>query len=99
MPLQIYTEDNQLIGQYGNDMSLPVSYEQIPKIWWMLFSSRRFVIFFSTVVSVLKALVRTDRSGERGIARQAGQRLPSRLPKIIFYPPNVPFNRKLTELF
>lgn len=31
MPLQIYTEDNQLIGQYGNDMSLPVTYEQIPK--------------------------------------------------------------------
>ena len=31
MPLQIYTKDNQLVGQYGNTMSLPVTYEQIPK--------------------------------------------------------------------
>lgn len=31
MPLQIYTADNKLIGQYGNKYSLPVAYEELPK--------------------------------------------------------------------
>lgn len=56
MPLQIYTEDNQLIGQYGNDMSLPVTYEQIPKNMVNAFLAAEDSSFFSTVVSVLRAL-------------------------------------------
>lgn len=31
MPLQIYTADNKLIGQYGNRYSLPVTFDEIPE--------------------------------------------------------------------
>ncbi|MGM8887602.1 transglycosylase domain-containing protein, partial [Psychrobacter sp. 1U2] len=31
MPLQIYSSDDKLIGQYGNRLSLPVTFEEIPK--------------------------------------------------------------------
>ncbi|OLO05964.1 MULTISPECIES: penicillin-binding protein 1A [Salinicola] len=30
-PLRIYTEDNKLIGEYGEERRMPVSYDEIPK--------------------------------------------------------------------
>ena len=31
MPLQIYSRDDKLIGQYGNRLSLPVTFQEIPE--------------------------------------------------------------------
>ena len=56
MPLQIYTSDNQLIGQYGNTMSLPVAYEDVPKDLVNAFLAAEDASFFSIAASVSKGL-------------------------------------------
>ena len=32
MPLEIYSHDGKLIGKFGNDMSLPIAFEDMPKM-------------------------------------------------------------------
>lgn len=55
MPLQIYTADNKLIGQYGNRYSLPVTFDEIPERMIQAFLAAEDDTFLNTVVSVLKA--------------------------------------------
>ena len=55
MPLQIYTADNKLIGQYGNRYSLPVTFDEIPERMIQAFWRQKTILFLNTVASVSKA--------------------------------------------
>lgn len=97
MPLQIYTKDNQLVGQYGNTMSLPVTYEQIPKNMVNAFLAAEDSAFFNIAVLVLKGLGEPNQVDEDTKLELALQSLTG--CKKLFLASERTINRKLTELF
>lgn len=100
MPLQIYTKDNQLIGQYGGVMSLPVTYEQIPKNMVNAFLAAEDATFFEhsgiSVKGIGRALTQaaSDDEGQTG-----GSTITMQVAKNYFLSPERTLNRKLTEIF
>lgn len=100
MPLQIYTQDNKLIGQYGNTMSLPVTYEQVPKNMVNAFLAAEDASFFEhsgiSVKGIGRALTEavSDDEGQTG-----GSTITMQVAKNYFLSPERTLNRKLTELF
>lgn len=100
MPLQIYTQDNKLIGQYGGVMSLPVTYEQIPKNMVNAFLAAEDASFFQhsgiSVKGIGRALTQaaSDDEGQTG-----GSTITMQVAKNYFLSPERTLNRKLTEIF
>lgn len=100
MPLQIYTHDNKLIGQYGNTMSLPVSYEQLPKTMIDAFLAAEDATFFEhsgiSVKGIGRALTEAVSEDE---GQTGGSTITMQVAKNYFLSPERTLNRKLTELF
>ncbi|PNK60362.1 penicillin-binding protein 1A [Psychrobacter sp. FDAARGOS_221] len=100
MPLQIYSKDNKLIGQYGNRMSLPVTYEEIPENFINAFLAAEDSSFYEHSGISIKGLGRavteiiTDDDGQTG-----GSTITMQVAKNYFLSPERTFSRKLTELY
>lgn len=100
MPLQIYSRDNKLIGQYGNRLSLPVTFDDIPKDLTHAFLAAEDASFFQHSGISVKGLGRavtevvTDDEGQTG-----GSTITMQVAKNYFLSPERTLNRKLTELF
>ena len=100
MPLQIYSRDDKLIGQYGNRLSLPVTYEEIPEGLTNAFLAAEDASFFQHSGISIKGLGRavtevvTDDEGQTG-----GSTITMQVAKNYFLTPERTLNRKLTELF
>lgn len=100
MPLQVYTADNQLIGQYGNRMSLPIDYKEVPQQMINAFLAAEDASFFEHGGISIKGLGRavtqvvTDDNDQTG-----GSTITMQVAKNYFLSPERTFNRKLTELF
>jgi len=100
MPLQIYSSDDKLIGQYGNRLSLPVTFEEIPKDLTNAFLAAEDSSFFQHSGISIKGLGRavteavTDDEGQTG-----GSTITMQVAKNYFLSPERTLNRKLTELF
>lgn len=100
MPLQIYSKDDQLIGQYGNRMSLPVTYEEIPEEFIEAFLAAEDSSFYEHSGISIKGLGRavteiiTDDEGQTG-----GSTITMQVAKNYFLSPERTFSRKLTELY
>lgn len=100
MPLQIYSSDDKLIGQYGNRLSLPVTFEQIPEDLTHAFLAAEDASFFQHSGISIKGLGRavtevvTDDEGQTG-----GSTITMQVAKNYFLSSERTLNRKLTELF
>lgn len=100
MPLQIYTSDNKLIGQYGNRLSLPLSFDEIPEDLTRAFLAAEDSSFFQHSGISIKGLGRavteavTDNDSQSG-----GSTITMQVAKNYFLSPERTLNRKLTELF
>ena len=100
MPLQIYTADQKLIGQYGNKMSLPVTFEQIPQHMIHAFLAAEDDTFFEHTGISIKGMGRaltevvTDNDTQTG-----GSTITMQVAKNYFLSPERTIDRKLTELF
>ena len=100
MPLQIYSSDDKLIGQYGNRMSLPVTFKEIPEDLTHAFLAAEDASFFQHSGISIKGLGRavtevvTDDEGQTG-----GSTITMQVAKNYFLSPERTLNRKLTELF
>lgn len=100
MPLQIYSKDDKLIGQYGNRMSLPVTYEEIPQDFINAFLAAEDSSFYEHSGISIKGLGRavteiiTDDDGQTG-----GSTITMQVAKNYFLSPERTFSRKLTELY
>lgn len=100
MPLQIYSSDDKLIGQYGNRLSLPVTFDQIPKDLTHAFLAAEDSSFFQHSGISVKGLGRavtevvTDDEGQTG-----GSTITMQVAKNYFLSSERTLNRKLTELF
>lgn len=100
MPLQIYTSDNKLIGQYGNRFSLPITREQIPEHLIHAFLAAEDSTFFEhsgiSVKGMGRALteVVTESDSQTG-----GSTITMQVAKNYFLSSERTIERKLTELF
>lgn len=100
MPLQIYTADNKLIGQYGNKYSLPIAYEELPpKLIGAFLSAEDSTFYEHTGISIKglgRALteVATDDDTQTG-----GSTITMQVAKNYFLSSERTIERKLTELF
>ncbi|MEZ2692599.1 penicillin-binding protein 1A [Psychrobacter faecalis] len=100
MPLQIYSSDDKLIGQYGNRLSLPVTFEEIPEGLTHAFLAAEDATFFQHSGISIKGLGRavtevvTDDESQTG-----GSTITMQVAKNYFLSPERTLNRKLTELF
>lgn len=100
MPLQIYSKDDKLIGQYGNRLSLPITFEDIPKDLTHAFLAAEDASFFQHSGISIKGLGRavtevvTDDDSQTG-----GSTITMQVAKNYFLSSERTLNRKLTELF
>lgn len=100
MPLQIYSHDDKLIGQYGNRLSLPITFEEIPEELTHAFLAAEDASFFQHSGISIKGLGRavtevvTDDDSQTG-----GSTITMQVAKNYFLSPERTLNRKLTELF
>ncbi|MDX2373626.1 PBP1A family penicillin-binding protein [Psychrobacter sp. PP-21] len=100
MPLQIYSSDEKLIGQYGNRLSLPVTFDEIPKDLTHAFLAAEDASFFQHSGISIKGLGRavtevvTDDDSQTG-----GSTITMQVAKNYFLSPERTLNRKLMELF
>ena len=100
MPLQIYSSDDKLIGQYGNRLSLPITFEEIPEDLTHAFLAAEDSSFFQHSGISIKGLGRavtevvTDDDSQTG-----GSTITMQVAKNYFLSPDRTLNRKLTELF
>ena len=100
MPLQIYSRDDKLIGQYGNRLSLPVTFDDIPEDLTHAFLAAEDAAFFQHSGISIKGLGRavtevvTDDDSQTG-----GSTITMQVAKNYFLSPERTLNRKLTELF
>lgn len=100
MPLQVYTNDEYLIAEFGNEMSLPISYEQIPKKMIQAFLAAEDDTFFEHEGISIKGLGRavTEMISESG-QQTGGSTITMQVAKNYFLSSERTFKRKLTELF
>ncbi|WP_323843523.1 PBP1A family penicillin-binding protein [Moraxella sp. Pampa] len=100
MPLQIYTADNKLIGQYGNRFSMPVTYEQMPKQLINAFLSAEDSSFFEhsgiSVKGIGRAITEVITNDD---TQTGGSTITMQVAKNYFLSTERTLNRKLTELF
>ena len=100
MPLQIYSSDDKLIGQYGNRLSLPITFKEIPEDLTHAFLAAEDASFFQHSGISIKGLGRavtevvTDDDSQTG-----GSTITMQVAKNYFLSPERTLNRKLTELF
>ncbi|MGP5074088.1 penicillin-binding protein 1A [Psychrobacter celer] len=100
MPLQIYSSDDKLIGQYGNRLSLPITFEEIPEDLTHAFLAAEDASFFQHSGISIKGLGRavtevvTDDDSQTG-----GSTITMQVAKNYFLSPERTLNRKLIELF
>lgn len=100
MPLQIYTADNKLIGQYGNRFSLPVTFDEIPKHLIHAFLAAEDDTFFEHSGISVKGMGRALTEVATGSDSQTGgSTITMQVAKNYFLSSERTINRKLTELF
>lgn len=100
MPLQIYTKDDKLIGQYGNTYSMPITYEQIPSTLINAFLAAEDDSFFEHSGISVKGLGRAITQMVSDSDQQTGgSTITQQVAKNYFLSPEQTFQRKLTEMF
>lgn len=100
MPLQIYTADNLLIGQYGSRYSLPIKYEQLPKQVEQAFLSAEDSSFFQHSGISVKGLGRAiTQMLTKSDDQTGGSTITQQVAKNYFLSPEQTFERKLTEMY
>lgn len=100
MPLQIYTKDAKLIGQYGNTYSMPISYDELPSTMIQAFLAAEDDSFFEHSGISVKGLGRAITQMVSDSDQQTGgSTITQQVAKNYFLSSEQTFQRKLTEMF
>lgn len=100
MPLQIYTKEADLIGEFGRDMSLPVAYNDVPKKMIHAFLAAEDDTFFTHDGISVKGLGRAITETITGSDQQTGgSTITMQVAKNYFLSSDRTIKRKLTEIF
>ncbi|WP_343597029.1 penicillin-binding protein PBP1a [Acinetobacter sp.] len=99
-PIQIYTADQQLIGEYGGKLSVPVDYKQIPPHFIHAFLAAEDSSFFEHSGISFKGLGRALSESLTGSDVQTGgSTITMQVAKNYYLSPERTLKRKLTEIF
>ncbi|MEB3767299.1 PBP1A family penicillin-binding protein [Acinetobacter sp. MD2] len=99
-PIQIYTSDHQLIGEYGGKLSVPVEYKQIPTHFIQAFLAAEDSSFFEHSGISFKGLGRALSESVTGSDVQTGgSTITMQVAKNYYLSPERTLKRKLTEIF
>ncbi|WP_088823804.1 penicillin-binding protein 1A [Acinetobacter apis] len=99
-PIQIYTSDHQLIGEYGGKLSIPVEYQQIPPQFIHAFLAAEDSSFFEHSGISFKGLGRAISESVTGSDVQTGgSTITMQVAKNYYLTPERTLKRKLTEVF
>ncbi|MEB3753204.1 penicillin-binding protein PBP1a [Acinetobacter sp. MD2(2019)] len=99
-PIQIYTADQQLIGEYGGKLSVPVEYNQIPAHFIQAFLAAEDSSFFEHSGISFKGLGRALSESITGSDVQTGgSTITMQVAKNYYLSPERTLKRKLTEIF
>lgn len=99
-PMQVYTADNVLIAEYGNKLSLPVEYNQIPEKFIQAFLAAEDATFFEHSGISFKSLGRAFSESITGSDVQTGgSTITMQVAKNYYLTPDRTLRRKITEIF
>ncbi|MEC7120552.1 MAG: penicillin-binding protein 1A [Pseudomonadota bacterium] len=100
MPLQVYTRDDKLIGEFGEKQSEPVAYQQIPEHMVHAFLAAEDASFFSHSGVSFKGLGRAiTEAVQSGSTQTGGSTITMQVAKNYYLSPERTLRRKLTEIF
>lgn len=98
-PLQVYTKDNQLIAEFGEKLSIPVDYKEIPPALVQAFLAAEDSSFFEHNGVSFKGLGRAVSETVSGGAQTGGSTITMQVAKNYYLSPERTLRRKLTEIF
>lgn len=98
-PLQIYTKDEVLIAEFGNKLSIPVKYNDIPQDMIYAFLAAEDSAFFEHSGVSFKGLGRAVSETISGSAQTGGSTITMQVAKNYYLSPERTLRRKLTEIF
>ena len=98
-PLQIYTKDKVLIAEFGERLSMPVQYQQIPPDLTHAFLAAEDSSFFEHSGVSFKGLGRAVTETISGAAQTGGSTITMQVAKNYYLTPERTLRRKLTEIF
>jgi penicillin-binding protein 1A len=100
IPLQVYSKDNKLIGEFGEKISYPVSYAEIPPLMVDAFLAAEDSSFFAHNGVSFKGLGRAVTEAVRsGSSQTGGSTITMQVAKNYYLSPERTLRRKLTEIF
>lgn len=98
-PLQIYTKDKELIAEFGEKLSIPVDYQDIPPQLVEAFLAAEDSSFFEHKGVSFKGLGRAMSETVSGGAQTGGSTITMQVAKNYYLSPERTLRRKLTEIF
>jgi penicillin-binding protein 1A len=98
-PLQVYTKDKQLIAEFGEKLSIPVQYKNIPPKQVQAFLAAEDSSFFEHNGVSFKGLGRALSESVSGGSQTGGSTITMQVAKNYYLSPERTLRRKLTEIF
>jgi penicillin-binding protein 1A len=100
MPMQVYTRDEKLLGEFGEKLSDPVRYKDIPPQMVHAFLAAEDASFFTHSGISFKGLGRAlTEAVQSGSAQSGGSTITMQVAKNYYLSPERTIRRKLTEIF
>lgn len=100
MPMQVYTRDDKLLGEFGEKLSDPVRYPDIPPQMVHAFLAAEDASFFTHSGISFKGLGRAlTEAVQSGSAQSGGSTITMQVAKNYYLSPERTIRRKLTEIF
>lgn len=100
IPLQVYSKDKKLVGEFGEKISYPVSYDEIPPLMVDSFLAAEDSSFFTHNGVSLKGLGRAvSEALQSGRGQSGGSTITMQVAKNYYLSPERTLKRKLTEIF
>jgi len=98
-PLRIYSSDNKLIGEFGEQRRTPLTYEQIPPLYLKALLSAEDAEFFSHHGVSLKGMLRAaSQILKSGGIQSGGSTITQQLARDFFLSRDQKFTRKINEI-
>lgn len=98
-PLRVYSSDNKLIGEFGEQRRTPLTYQQIPPLYLKALLSAEDAEFFShhgvSLKGMLRAASQILKSGE---IQSGGSTITQQLARDFFLSRDQKFTRKINEI-
>lgn len=98
-PLQIFSKDEVLIAEFGEKLSIPVKYENIPQHMIHAFLAAEDSAFFEHSGVSFKGLGRAVTETVSGSSQTGGSTITMQVAKNYYLTPERTLRRKLTEIF